>query len=396
MKAIEKLGALITIAQKAKETNQDAPLDSVELIHQFGEFVDIDFDDAEEDVDDVGEEISEDAHEVEDEENENTENEVMADSEVSIDIPSSLDVDVKAKIQSHFAIIQQAKLDLLPLASERKEIADCLKRTRAYLALLKKSKRAFRSDRKKQSESLESQMFKVLKSIGVELTRYHGGSLNGKDIKTVTNNASYVFDEWSKILKKGKRKDCTEDIDALCVKYKSVFLLWDGAFSIARKVNPSVEDRALYRRFANAAVDGHCELGCSITHKVHLMWKHVEWQMKAVEGGLGDKMEDWVELQHQWGMRLRRRFRTVVDPLIRARARAKVLHRDTNPHVVAYSELVSDHYRRDLKEEKILKEAIRKEQREKRRMDALEAYEAAKVMASLMEPMDGAETEACI
>jgi hypothetical protein len=64
--------------------------------------------------------------------------------------------------------------------------------------------------------------------------------------------------------------------------------------------------------------------------------------------------------------------------------------------VVAYSELVSDHYRRDLKEEKILKEAIRKEQREKRRMDALEAYEAAKVMASLMEPMDGAETEACI
>ena len=177
MKAIEKLGALITIAQKAKETNQDAPLDSVELIHQFGEFVDIDFDDAEEDVDDVGEEISEDAHEVEDEENENTENEVMADSEVSIDIPSSLDVDVKAKIQSHFAIIQQAKLDLLPLASERKEIADCLKRTRAYLALLKKSKRAFRSDRKKQSESLESQMFKVLKSIGVELTRYHGGSL---------------------------------------------------------------------------------------------------------------------------------------------------------------------------------------------------------------------------
>jgi len=45
-------------------------------------------------------------------------------------------------------------------------------------------------------------MFKVLKSTGVELTRYHhGGSLNGKDTKTVTHNASYVFDEWPKILK---------------------------------------------------------------------------------------------------------------------------------------------------------------------------------------------------
>ena len=34
----------------------------------------------------------------------------------------------------------------------------------------------------------------VLREIGVELTRYHGGSLNGKDIKTFTDNATYVFD----------------------------------------------------------------------------------------------------------------------------------------------------------------------------------------------------------
>ena len=81
----------------------------------------------------------------------------------------------------------------MPLSAERKVIADKLKKTRTYLGLLKKNKKAFRSIRKKDSESLESKMMKVLKTIGVQLTRYHGGSLNGKDIKTVTNNASYIF-----------------------------------------------------------------------------------------------------------------------------------------------------------------------------------------------------------
>ena len=91
-------------------------------------------------------------------------------------------------------------------------------------------------------------------------------------------------------------------------------MLWDGAFSIARKVDPADSDFTLYRRFVNAAVDLHCQIGCNITHKVHLMWKHVEWQMNLLPGGLGDKMEDWVELMHQLGMRQRRRLRMVKDP----------------------------------------------------------------------------------
>jgi hypothetical protein len=42
------------------------------------------------------------------------------------------------------------------------------------------------------------------------------------------------------------------------------------------------------------------------------MIKHVLKQMKSFPGGLGDKMEDWVELMHhQTVQRLRLRFRTV-------------------------------------------------------------------------------------
>jgi hypothetical protein len=37
--------------------------------------------------------------------------------------------------------------------------------------------------------------FEVLKEIGVELSAYYGGSLNGKDIKKVMNNATHVFEK---------------------------------------------------------------------------------------------------------------------------------------------------------------------------------------------------------
>ena len=88
---------------------------------------------------------------------------------------------------------------------------------------------------------------KVLKGIGVQLTRYHGGSLNGKDVKMVIDHSFSVFDEFATILKAGCNDSLTpEKIDQKCEEYKSAFLLWDGAFAIARKIYPSVEDRVMY------------------------------------------------------------------------------------------------------------------------------------------------------
>jgi hypothetical protein len=42
--------------------------------------------------------------------------------------------------------------------------------------------------------SIETKMFNVLKEIWVELSSYHGGSLNGKDIKKVMKNACHILD----------------------------------------------------------------------------------------------------------------------------------------------------------------------------------------------------------
>jgi hypothetical protein len=150
-------------------------------------------------------------------------------------------------------------------------------------------------------------MFDVLKEIGVELSSYHGGSLNGKDIKKVMNNATHVFDQVAEIFKEGKRPDCImtdADIDARCLHFREVFVLWDGAFSLARTVNPMRQDTNTCFQYVQAAVHKNAVLPCTVTPKVHLMLKHVTWQMQNIWGGLGDKMEDWVECLHQTGMRL--------------------------------------------------------------------------------------------
>ncbi len=46
-------------------------------------------------------------------------------------------------------------------------------------------------------------------------------------------------------------------------------------------------------------------------------------------------MEDWVKRLHQWGMRKRRHFRTVQDPLVCACAREKATSRNMHPNVLA-------------------------------------------------------------
>ena len=89
-------------------------------------------------------------------------------------------------------------------------------------------------------------------------------------------------------IQKHKREDCPlndADIDALCNRFRQAFVLWDGAFSFASKVNPNRDDIALYCRFVKAAIRTHVEVGCSVTPKAHLMWVHVTCNM-MLKGGL--------------------------------------------------------------------------------------------------------------
>ena len=169
------------------------------------------------------------------------------------------------------------------------------------------------------------------------------------------NNASHIFDQFAVIFQEGKRKDCLlsdDGIKEMCMHFREVYVLWDGAFSLAQKFAPTDEDCKNYQKFVNAALQGSMILQCSITPKMHSMLRHVKWQMKNLPGGLGDKMEDWVERQHQWGMRMRRRFRTVQDPLVHAFAREKAASRNMHSDVRAQVESTDVGNKRNFLEKK--------------------------------------------
>jgi hypothetical protein len=149
--------------------------------------------------------------------------------------------------------------------------------------------KAIETAKGKPEYSVETKMFKLLKNVGVELSSYHGGSLNGKDIKKVMNNSAHIFDELAVIMKEGKRPNSilsNADVDALCLHFREVFVLWDGAFSLARTVGPMEQDTKTYLRYVLAAVHGNDALGCTVTPKVHMMLKHVAFQMRY-SGGVG-------------------------------------------------------------------------------------------------------------
>ncbi len=92
------------------------------------------------------------------------------------------------------------------------------------------------------------------------------------------NNVTYMFENFSSILKSGKQDGCDLSNDAIKAsfqRFQLLFILWDGAFLFARKIDSTTDNANLYQQFIDANLDRHVNLGLKITPKVHLTLKHV-------------------------------------------------------------------------------------------------------------------------
>jgi hypothetical protein len=101
--------------------------------------------------------------------------------------------------------------------------------------------KAIETAKGKTEYSVKTKMVKLLKNVCVELSSYHGGSLHGKDIKKVMNNSAHIFDELMVIMKEGKRPNSilsNTNVNALCLHFGEVFILWDRVFLLAQTVGP--------------------------------------------------------------------------------------------------------------------------------------------------------------
>jgi hypothetical protein len=66
-----------------------------------------------------------------------------------------------------------------------------------------------------------------------------------------------------------------EVINGMCLHFREVFVLWDGAFSLTQTVNPMEQDIKTYQRYVNAAAQGNALLRCTVTPTLHYMLQHV-------------------------------------------------------------------------------------------------------------------------
>ena len=55
------------------------------------------------------------------------------------------------------------------------------------------------------------------------------------------------------------------------------------------------------------------ELKLTVISSAHLLEDRILTQMSSIEGGIADKTEDHIELSHQIGKRLERRYKGVTD-----------------------------------------------------------------------------------
>ena len=104
------------------------------------------------------------------------------------------------------------------------------------------------------------------------------------------------------------------------------------------------------------------------------MIDHVEWQMRNLEGGLGGKLEDWVEQDHQEGARRRAQFRTTRDQDRRAVASEKAAWRSSDAGVQQRINEVRESCTRQLSTPRITKAEESKENRHKNRVLALQLF----------------------
>jgi len=285
---------------------------------------------------------------------------------------------VASRIQALKKKQADCKKKIAPLEQKLKLITNNIAKAKKYKSSLNDKINEFKKMRKNSGDGIESEMFLTLKSYGIEVQAYHGGSLHGKDVQKLMNNASDIFSSFADILKNNRKEGCEYDeatIDALCKSYAELCVLWDGAFSYASTIDPTKNDIDMYQRFVTAAVHLHVQLGLNVTPKVHLMWKHVADQMTLL-GGLGNKREDWVERLHQTSGSVREQYRnTIANAHARGISMARLLQQETNQEVVAHDNLVNADACKGPRKNYTSVEELRKKMRQTIRMSALSRWE---------------------
>ena len=230
--------------------------------------------------------------------------------------------------------------------------------------------------RKTDEDSVYSGIDRILQTYDIIRAAYHGGDLNGVDIRTLMDNATEIMEKIAEYLISSKSVQCTKtpaEIRKVCKDAGKLLEQWDAVLTLAHEEFPTDADFEFIEQYVKNAMKSSREMGLTTPLKNHGGEDHLVKQMKRVKSlvgcGLKDFDESWWEQYHQTGSNFDMKHRNMGSTEKRAKCMVSNDRRANKPKTIALIAKVKKKFtrgqRKSTKAKKEQKAKLKKEKRQK-------------------------------
>ena len=187
--------------------------------------------------------------------------------------------------------------------------------------------------------SLSQRFDCIFRSKNIRKEHYHGGKYNGVNCIRIMEQSEELFDAFALLIVENKAQSITDDdITSKCNQFARLFGLLDTIWSNVRGIEggllPTNEQVNLLRKAIQKGKALWISMNMStLQPKWHMVFDGHLLQQVITYGGLADKSDDTIELQHQVRMRLRDRYRSVTSYERRETCIRRELRRRKSPEI---------------------------------------------------------------
>ena len=172
---------------------------------------------------------------------------------------------------------------------------------------------ALRKERKKNEGGADVELDNIFQARNITVKNYHGGSVVYSACRTLMDKCedtlSAVNTDWIERVRKRNegqgeveheacRSFTEEEIDEKTLQFTDILLVLDALFGHIRIINPTRREVKRMLRCTKILAKLMVLLDLSETPKGHMALEHLIPAVLRL-GGLGDKVEEWLEKLHQ-------------------------------------------------------------------------------------------------
>jgi hypothetical protein len=143
---------------------------------------------------------------------------------------------------------------------------------------------------------------------GIVPQAFHGGAFNGVDCRRFLNEVDDIMDAIRKESAERLRKNIEKHPEQVKItrkiledkldSYTKLFSTMDAVFSLLRTPAPTDLEKQQAKESIKVFETLWLELGISITVKAHILFDHAMDHLNK-QGGIADRVEDFIEKHHQ-------------------------------------------------------------------------------------------------